>query len=209
MRLLLPALAGLVVLFVVLEFTIPGTKEDDKPTMKPGTVKSAELTETEKNLLFAGGAKSIFAFDYRVPTETINELKVWIDHYEDGKKREPLISHSTEVVSRSGRIIATFQEMSLTNDTVAKWVLTTAEEKERSHVAYVRKQPSTSGIKATLKRAQTMKIKSAEPIILAVIVKDTDAASISVGGGVFQDPTELQSVIHRYQSVYVLRCRFR
>ncbi|HET7616555.1 MAG TPA: hypothetical protein VFK27_06285, partial [Bacillales bacterium] len=174
------------------------------------TIQLAELSQHEKNLLHAGGAQSVFAFDYRLPKYNMKYIDVWVDYYENGKKGEGFVGHTSGIEEiDKGRFILSLREPTVQNDSLEKWILTFLTGEGSSRSTYIRKEKPLQGIKVVSKREEPVKIHAGKPIVLAVMVKDPDAHSITVGSDVYRQPAKLRSLISRYEKVYVLRCKFR
>ncbi len=188
-------------------------QQEKAPTLKP-----AELSDSERQLLQAGGADYSDVYELEMKDGTAEMLEITVEHYEKGEKAEDITSlrshfpKGEEVDSKSHRLVfaaANFGEFIQEasgeweqKDMYQRFVLTHLNGGGSTSVnRLIRDDDST--VSAGVGSGATMNLDMDKPVRLAAIIKNTDS-EFSVPAGLLEDEEEafLQKIAD-FEHVYV------
>ncbi|WP_261134864.1 hypothetical protein [Bacillus sp. Marseille-Q3570] len=184
---------------------------------KAPTLKSAELSESEQQLLQAGGSDYSYVYDLEMNDTDAEMIELTVEHYKKGKKVEDAAGFGSyfptgeEVDSNTNRLVfaaASFSGVVERNgeaeqqETHQRFVLTHLNGGGSSSTSRLIEDEGAT-VLAGMGRGGTMHLEFDQPVKLAALFKHTHS-EFSVPGSLFEDnEEEFLEKIADFEHVYV------
>lgn len=196
------------VIFIIFTACQPNEVQDESG-QEYNSIKSIELTESEKNLLGAAGVEKHFVFQYNLLDAQPKWADIWVDYYEMGEYINKLTSGGFALDEKQGegRILLTVND--LPSDVMKREFVISLMGETGFTSGSISVDKRTGDITTAWETIDEKKVIFDENMILAVMVENKGEGTKGIDARIFDDDQQALRDVLENDYVYILMCRIR
>ncbi len=177
------------------------------------TVKPAQMSDKNKNLLKAIGGEMVFVFDVDIRNQSIKRINLFLEHYESGVKVENTSQFGSGITQeeKNKRIAFTVSDLSVEqeNQNMKRVYFTYSDENGFSRAEQViNEEAFTPSSSSWGQQDHKLQVQKDQPVNLAFLI-ETAGETLEIPSDLLSlEEEELKEAIADYDHFYLFRAEF-